>query len=208
MQLLDMGEYAWVAYAPVEELEPDEFERIELSSLVGAVEKRRREFQSGRRLARRLLATNGHQPAVIPMGDNRLPVWPPNVIASISHTNALVAVALARSPRVKSLGIDIEHLDGARSDIEDLVLLRHEKTVTESSKACLTEFFSAKEAVFKACFPLHQEYFEFTDIEVDFQGADFRARSVSPLHSAETIENGVGQFAIIQDHVISLYVAV
>ena len=206
MRLLKYGSLAVVAYAPITELEPDEYTPIELASLGRAVRKREREFLAGRRLARQLLVRHGVAPGPIPVGDSRLPLWPQGVVASISHTDEMAAVAIALGGSADGIGLDIELQNAATSDIETQVCLPAERQTMAAAGKTLTEYFSAKEAAFKACFPTHREYFNFTDVEVEFDAERYHARAVTPIASARSIGAGSGSISLVEGHVLSLYV--
>jgi 4'-phosphopantetheinyl transferase EntD len=70
------------------------------------------EFKTGRAYAKRALSRLGLHHVELPVGPNRAPVWPSGVSGSITHTAGLtrghVAVAVARTDAVSSIGIDAE----------------------------------------------------------------------------------------------------
>ena len=73
-----------------------------------SVEKRRLEFSAGRFCARMALSQLGvHDFSLLPDAD-RVPLWPPGVVGSISHCSGLAVAAVARSESVKSIGVDVE----------------------------------------------------------------------------------------------------
>jgi len=80
----------------------------ELRSLGRAVDKRRREFTTGRACARAALSQLGIGPTAIPGGARGQPLWPPGIVGSITHCRGYCACAVARAERVVSLGIDAE----------------------------------------------------------------------------------------------------
>lgn len=73
-----------------------------------AVAKRRREFATGRVLARRAMAALGIAPAPILRDPQGAPVWSDGYVGSISHSAGLAAVVVARSEVVRGLGVDVE----------------------------------------------------------------------------------------------------
>lgn len=206
MHLVNLGPDVCIGFAAVQCVEAGQYEIAELGSLGEVAAKRRREFLSGRRLARALLAADGHAEAPILRGRDRLPVWPEGAIASISHTDSLVAVALARSPDILGLGLDIEQHHAAPTEIMEKVMVGSERLAAASGGAGLTNYFSAKEAAFKAAFPLHAEYFEFTDIEIEFDKQVFLARAISNIASADTLANGQGMVTSVEEHTVNVFV--
>lgn len=206
MRQLQLTEHVAVAYMPIGELAADEFEQQELASIGNAVAKRRQEFIAGRQLARQLLSQYGYKRAALEVLQNRLPNWPPGVVASISHTDSMVAVALAHSSKIVSLGLDIELADAATPDLLDHVLREDELQIHNASSQSLTDVFSAKEALFKGCYSVHEEYFEFTDVAVAFQKSHFSATAKSRLRSSQAINSGRGHRGSFDEHVASLFI--
>ena len=80
----------------------------EEAQITGAIEKRRREFTTGRGLARGLLPAFGIEGAVLVNGEDRAPIWPDGVVASISHTFGYCGVVVASSRDYRALGLDVE----------------------------------------------------------------------------------------------------
>lgn len=110
---------------------------------------------------------------LVPAAD-RAPAWPRGVVGSITHTRDYCAVALGRSPPLRSLGIDVETVRELDDEVTDLILTDRERvwldsrgraprTVVEGSLLV----FSAKEAFYKCQFPLTQRFLEFRDVEID-----------------------------------------
>ena len=67
----------------------------EASALATAVEKRRREFATGRACARRALDDLGIAPSAILPGERGAPQWPPGIVGSITHCAGYRAAAVA-----------------------------------------------------------------------------------------------------------------
>jgi 4'-phosphopantetheinyl transferase EntD len=165
------------------ELFPDE------EAIVGrAVEKRRREFTTGRACAREALERLGLPPGPIPSGDRGEPLWPDGVVGSITHCEGYRAAAVAHGTDLLTIGIDAEpHLplpDGLLTDIarpEELprldALTRAEPTIHWDRL-----LFSAKESVYKAWFPLAKRWLGFEDATLDINPASgtFAARLMVP----------------------------
>lgn len=158
---------------------------IELSaeerrSLGGAVEKRRREFVTGRACARRALSRLGIGAGPIPSGSHGEPRWPPGVVGSITHCHGYRACAVALKGNVLSLGIDAEpHAALPRGVLEQVAFGRELDAVTSAAEVRMDRLlFSAKEAVYKAWFPLARRWLGFEDVavEIDVTGREFRAR--------------------------------
>jgi len=152
----------------------------ELRALGDAVERRRREFTTGRACARDALARIGLPGTAIAGGTRGEPLWPAGVAGSITHCDAYRACAVARTCDVRSLGIDAEPhaplaqgiIDAIAGDDERRALAAHARGV------CWDRLlFSAKEAVYKAWYPLtgRDLGFEDVDVRIDPRGV-FEAR--------------------------------
>ncbi|MBI3848236.1 MAG: 4'-phosphopantetheinyl transferase superfamily protein [Planctomycetes bacterium] len=138
-----------------------------------SVEKRRREFAAGRACARRALASLGLQDVTIPAGPDRLPLWPPGIVGSITHCDGYCAAAVATSGHIVGLGLDAESIVALEDSLVTLVCLPSETeavralhgfTPGEGAKLA----FSAKEAAYKCYFPFVHHILEFHDVEVTF----------------------------------------
>ena len=154
----------------------------EAATLGNAIEKRRREFALGRQCARAALARLGIGPVTILPGPKREPLWPAGVVGSITHCSGYCAAAAARQSDVPSLGIDAENYRPLESGVVERITLPEERRWIAAQ--CAPEvrwdllFFSAKESVYKAWFPLTGRWLGFEDvrIEIDLAGHGFTAQ--------------------------------
>ena len=159
-----------------EELFPEE-ER----SLGRAVEKRRREFVTGRACARQALERLGVDAVPVPSGEKGEPVWPDGVVGSITHCAGLRACAVARAGEVRSVGIDAEVHDRLPDGVFEAVSSARERRLLDGQGDGLfmdRVLFSAKESVYKAWFPIARRWLGFEDVEmtVDAHDGTFVAR--------------------------------
>ena len=157
---------------PEDHLLPEERKQI-----VRAVEKRRLEFAASRLLARRVLQRMGRPPAEITSSKSRAPIWPQGVVGSITHTRNFVAVALAEASDVRSVGIDAEERRPIKENLWKRICSESELRELERDKANMAErvglFFSAKEAFYKAQFPITETFLGFHDVEVHLDQGHF-----------------------------------
>ena len=154
-------------------------------SLGRAVEKRRHEFLTGRACARRALTDLGHGPVAIPSGDRGEPLWPGGVVGSITHCRGYRACAVASAEQVRSVGIDAEVDEPLSQGVLEAIAFGRERAMVARPGAgvCLDRLlFSAKEAIYKAWFPLARRWLGFEDVEVtiDLGGGTFRAALLVP----------------------------
>jgi 4'-phosphopantetheinyl transferase EntD len=164
-----------------------------------AVDKRRREYATGRWLAHQALAGLGIAIQSIPTGPKREPVWPGSVKGSITHTDGHVVVVVTADPAVAGVGIDLERA----WRVGDSTLRR---ILTERERARLGEvdptlLFSAKESCFKVLFPIFREYVEFHAVEVEIDEASrrFTLSYVGDRPGHEVIEQALGSFQQINE---------
>jgi 4'-phosphopantetheinyl transferase EntD len=174
------------AAGPAAEL--DESLPEEAHYAAGWASKRQREFAAARVAARRALARLGVEAgALVPHAD-RSPRWPDGIVGSITHTRDLCLVAVARRGRLASVGIDVERVTAATTDIEELVCTPAERCWLDAQPAAqrganVRLFFSAKEAFYKCQYPLTRTYLDFQDVELAIGGdGTFAARIVRAAH--------------------------
>ena len=151
--------------------------------IAGAVEGRRREFVTARRCARQALAALDHPATAIRTGPRREPVWPSDVVGSITHCAGYCAAAVARRDDVASLGIDAEPHAPLPPGVVGEVTCADERDLLArlagSAPGVHWErvLFSAKESVYKAWFPLTGRWLGFDDarLSIDPVESSFRA---------------------------------
>jgi 4'-phosphopantetheinyl transferase EntD len=157
----------------------------EALSVHRAVEKRRREFITGRGLARIALRRLGIPPVSIPTGERGEPLWPHDVVGSITHCRGYCACAVAKATDVLAVGVDAEVHAPLPEGVLERVAFGRELTIVADGDTgvCLdTLLFSAKEAVYKAWFALAHRWLEFEDVEltIDRSAGAFLARLLVP----------------------------
>jgi 4'-phosphopantetheinyl transferase EntD len=183
-------------------------------SVQRAVEKRRREFATGRACARLALGRLGIAPVPIPAGERGEPLWPSGVVGSITHCTGYCASAVAAVDRVATVGIDAEVHEPLPDGVLEQVAFGRELTMVAERGAgvCLDRLlFSAKEAVYKAWFPLARRWLGFEDVELtlDLAGSAFRARLLvpGPVVGGSRLSEFRGRWCV-QDGVVSSAVTV
>ena len=73
--------------------EPPDLPADEALSIVNAVPRRYLEFATGRECARRAMAALGHATASIPRAQDRVRMWPDDLVGSITHTELWAATS-------------------------------------------------------------------------------------------------------------------
>jgi 4'-phosphopantetheinyl transferase EntD len=168
-----------------------------------AVERRRRLFALGRAAARDGLLELGIVDAAIPRGTGGEPIWPGGIVGAISHSHELAVAVVGRCLDYVGLGIDVEDLTHDISPrVARLVCLPSEMgwVQPEAGTERLVTLFSAKEAVFKALYPIQGVWLGFKDAELTWHdelggfearvlksvGADFPTDFVLQINSTVT----------------------
>lgn len=121
----------------------------ETATILRAVEKRQREFRSGRNLARQVLAELGYPGVALPSDQRRKPRWPDGLRGSITHCDDLAIAVAGRG--LGGVGVDVEPATNLPSAVD-----RHVMTTADREAAVTvppiwpTVVFCAKEAFYKA----------------------------------------------------------
>ncbi|NJK92129.1 MAG: 4'-phosphopantetheinyl transferase superfamily protein [Blastochloris sp.] len=134
-----------------------------------ACSSRRNEFRAGRRLARRLLEERGLEACVLKSMEDRQVGWPEGWLGSITHKNDDCACALASLRDYEALGIDLESLRGPSPEVWDRIFLREEREWCQGepgAQEASALLFSAKEALYKALFPLSRGPLRWMDFRI------------------------------------------
>jgi enterobactin synthetase component D len=137
-----------------------------------AARRRRFFFALGRAAARDALAELDVAPVAIGRGPAGEPVWPDGIVGAISHTGDLAVAIVGWRSDYAGLGVDLEQLSpGLSARAARLVCTPAEMAwVGEAGGTSRgTMLFSAKEAVFKALFPIERIWLGFGDAELEWQ---------------------------------------
>ncbi len=126
----------------------------EAAQVADAVEKRRAEFATGRRLARQALAGCGGPSLAVGRGALGQPLWPEGYVGSISHGQGRAVAVAGSASDWAALGIDVEGASGIREGGARLILRDDEGDWPAALPLDAVKLaFSAKEAVGKALSP-------------------------------------------------------
>ena len=136
-----------------------------------SVAKRRNEFITVRHCARVAMAQLGVPPSPILKGEKGEPHWPDGVVGSLTHCEGYRGAVVGRSIAVRSVGIDAEPHGVLPKGVLDAISLPVERTEISALPAELhwdRILFCAKEATYKAWFPLTQRWLGFEDAHITF----------------------------------------
>ncbi len=166
------------------------------AALECAVPKRKIQFLAGRFCAREAIERLGSisYGGALPRDSDGCPVWPEDLVGSISHTDASATAAIARSAEARGLGVDVEFVMSREAADEVAPLVASEDETRRAAQAAglnwlesLTLIFSAKESLFKALYPPSRRHFDHLDCEVvriDPGGRRFAIRMRPPFDAA------------------------
>lgn len=150
----------------------------EVDQIRKAVPKRQREYMSVRHCARLALAQIGFKPTPLPRGNGGTPVWPEGSVGSMTHCLGYRAAAVARENDLASIGIDAEQNKQLPSEILSFIASPYERGLLREldtfqlSVQWDTLLFCAKEAVFKAWYPIMERWLGFEDVRISIQLAE------------------------------------
>ena len=195
---LDMEESFFVAVEEIRNYPVYQEESIYIS---GALDRRRREYSTGRWLVRKGLEHLGVDPTPIHKGILHQPLWPEGIIGSLTHEKGLCAAALILRQRshYKSLGIDIAFIDrsfGPACQYAEQFLASDEEIKSipsiESIQDPYLALFCLKESGVKAISESVGDFIDIRAIQFDvssshcikYQGHLFRMRYMIEQHDA------------------------
>lgn len=146
----------------------------EIEAMRHARPLRRREFVTGRTLARRALAALGGPSVPIPRGPDRAPLWPEGYVGSIAHCDIACCAVAAKSRDAHSLGIDIEPAQPLGTALIPLIVRPEEQArfgrlENRAVAEWTTIAFCAKEAFYKSWYGLNRRYLDFLDVDVELR---------------------------------------
>lgn len=136
----------------------------EASALAGAAAGRQAEFSAGRAAARSALEQAGFAPQALPSDALGLPIWPDGAVASISHSRGLACAVAAKKVDFSLLGLDLEKTNRISPAATKRVVHPIEADWVDREQGRASLLFGAKEAFFKAQFPVFGAQPSFQDI--------------------------------------------
>jgi 4'-phosphopantetheinyl transferase EntD len=136
-----------------------------------SVAKRRNEFITVRHCARLALGELGLPPVPILKGDKGEPCWPEGVVGSLTHCAGYRGAVVGRGAAVRSVGVDAEPHDVLPHGVLDAISLPEERSELAAIATGVhwdRILFCAKEATYKAWFPLTKRWLGFEDAHITF----------------------------------------
>jgi 4'-phosphopantetheinyl transferase EntD len=142
----------------------------EIASLSFPAIERRRASGAARRVARELMKSMGFAGLPILRSTSGAPIWPAGVVGSMAHDDRIAVAAVGLRRDLDAIGIDIEPAAPLQPDILELIVTPRERREIANNPLGAKLLFAIKEAVYKAAYPLDNEFLDFQDIEVDLVG--------------------------------------
>ncbi|MEM7279366.1 MAG: 4'-phosphopantetheinyl transferase superfamily protein [Pseudomonadota bacterium] len=202
----------WLSAAPVADY-CNQLLPAELDLLSRAVDKRRREFSTGRMLARQALSHFDYRDFALLRGEYNQPLWPSGLCGSISHSSSWCVLLLAQTSRYRGIGIDIEHDDAKVGNLESMILRQDERDQTvqisdSNALEVLRLTFSAKEAVYKAVFYELGRFVDFDEVRLEFSqdGLSFIANAPDDPHLDSLLHHGAGHSCALNGHIVTAFI--
>jgi 4'-phosphopantetheinyl transferase EntD len=166
---------------------------------------RRREFAAGRAAARAAMTHLGCAPLAVPASADRAPIWPKGISGSISHAQSLCVAVVSQN--ASSISLDVEEATALDPKLLDTICSPAEQARIAGPDAGLHAklIFCAKEATYKAQYPLTRLLFSFDhlDVALNPKNHSFTATFLKPAGLFEISHVLSGRYAITHDHFVT-----
>jgi 4'-phosphopantetheinyl transferase EntD len=173
----------------------------EAAHLAGAVAKRKLEFAAGRAAAREAMAALGMPLEAVLSSASRAPVWPEGVQGSISHSDQLCVAVVCPAGRV--IGVDVEPAAPLEADLMAEVLGHPPDSCDLKDRLAATLVFSAKEAAFKAQYPLSKRMIGFDATTVTVEEMSFEVVFDQPAGPFARGDKLSGRHTLVAEHFVT-----
>jgi 4'-phosphopantetheinyl transferase EntD len=137
----------------------------------------RRASGAARMVARELIARLGQRPAALPKSPDGPPTWPEEIAGSLAHDARVAIAAVGMRRDLGAIGIDIEPAEDLPAELIDLVATPAERAMIANMRFGGRLLFVAKEAAYKAVYPLDHTFLEHHAVEVDFKNRTATVRN-------------------------------
>jgi 4'-phosphopantetheinyl transferase EntD len=137
-----------------------------------AAPQRQREFIWGRKLLRQLATQLSIPVEEIKVDNNKAPVLPTALSASISYCGQYVIAVAAHTSEIVALGVDIERATPLMLRLRKSLFTRYEQQKCLEQQIAVDPFkllFSAKESLYKCYYNLTKKKLSFRDVSISFE---------------------------------------
>jgi 4'-phosphopantetheinyl transferase EntD len=142
----------------------------EVDAFASSVVRVQRASGAARIVARELLAHFGYAECPVPKASSGAPIWPIGVVGSLSHDSRVAVATVGMRRNFSALGIDVEPAEVLPSELLDLIATPQERAKIGEDPYHGRLLFAAKEAVYKAVYPLDKEFLDHHDVQIDLVG--------------------------------------
>jgi 4'-phosphopantetheinyl transferase EntD len=159
---------------------------------------RQQEFIAGRYCAFKASKEVGYDLSQLPAAPTREPVWPEGILGSITHSKQMAISCVSVSDEISSIGIDAEELMkiGLAQEIERVIATEEELLMIAGAdyQMGITILFSAKEALYKALFPLARTFIDFKEVKLTKLHSDKRLFELELKSSNPKLKGYLGRY--------------
>ena len=143
----------------------------ELTAVSARNPDRRRASGAARHIARALMAELGCPNMIIGRQPSGAPVWPAGIKGSLAHDQMMAVAAISADPLIASVGIDVEAAESLPDELASLVMGPADNFGHVNKQIAGRAVFAAKEAVYKATYPLDGLFLDYGDISINLDAA-------------------------------------
>jgi 4'-phosphopantetheinyl transferase EntD len=122
---------------------------------------------AARIVARALLGRLGYKGTPLPKSAAGPPIWPSGILGSLAHDSRVAVAAVGCSKHLSGIGIDIEPAEALPTELLEFVTTARERVTVSADPFRGRLIFVAKEAVYKAVFPLDHCFLDHHDLEIN-----------------------------------------
>ena len=148
---------------------------LEQALVSHSVDVRKAEFGDARWCAHQALSELGewnNEPIL--RGERGMPLWPRDITGSMTHTEGFRAAVVAPTSHVRSMGLDAEPAQPLPREVIGSIarpgeMPQLERLRSEGVECADRLLFCAKEATYKAWFPMTHRWLGFEDAEIDIR---------------------------------------
>lgn len=141
-------------------------------SISARVLSQRRASGACRIVGRELLRRLGHVGCAIAKNPSGSPRWPAGIAGSLAHDESVAVAAVGRRRDVSTVGIDVEPAKPLPDGLLKLISSPLERSKLDDDPLQGLMLFAAKEAVYKAAYPLDHMFLDYSDIQVDLANGE------------------------------------
>ncbi len=186
----------------------DQIDASEQAELAPMAQTRRLGFSSGRYCARLAQQALGLPPKPV-LREQRVPIWPIQCVGSITHSDH-IAVA-STSQKCRGVGVDIEQNGRVEAKLYRILFTPDEQLKLDQylqrSPAADTIMFSAKEAGYKAIYPIGKRFIGFREAEINlcYEDSSFTIKYLGDHQANKVLEQGLGYWREHRDHILTIF---